>query len=115
MLPVHPPLPTAWSFPFHPETGNHTSILISELFVGVTVAVTRQNAGKSWATSRAGDPAGTACARVIVVSESFNDARLSHGAVACAATFNRSATAAVNMIAVTLRQKTGCVNIIEAP
>src|SRR5215475_4224434 len=51
MLPAHAPLPTASSFPFHApspeaEAGNHTSILMSESPDGVSVAATRQNAGR---------------------------------------------------------------------
>src|SRR5687768_9906073 len=45
MLPAQPPLPTAWNFPFQPDAGNHTSILISESVLGVSVAATRQNSG----------------------------------------------------------------------
>ena len=44
--PCHAPLPTAWNLPFQPEMGNHTSILMSESLEGVSVAATRQNAGR---------------------------------------------------------------------
>ena len=54
-LPFHPPLPTAWNFPFQPEEGSHTSTLMSESLDGVSVAVTRQNAG-SLANTVAGPP-----------------------------------------------------------
>src|SRR5580658_7105714 len=47
MTPAHPPLPTAWNFPFHPEAGSQTSILMSESSLGFKVAATRQNAGRS--------------------------------------------------------------------
>src|SRR5690348_176500 len=56
MLPVQPPLPTAWKRPFQaglPDApsargnGSHTSILISESRDGVSVAATRQNAGSA--------------------------------------------------------------------
>src|SRR5690349_5582487 len=43
--PAHPPPPTAWYLPFHPEAGSQTSALMSESLVGVSVARTRQNAG----------------------------------------------------------------------
>src|SRR5262245_57457330 len=56
MLPVQPPLPTAWNFPFQPDAGSHTSILMSESADGVSVAAMRQNAG-SFANTAAG-PAG---------------------------------------------------------
>src|SRR6187399_128101 len=46
MLPAQPPLPTPWSLPFHPETGSHTSILMSESLDGLSVAVTRHIAGR---------------------------------------------------------------------
>src|SRR6184192_2874354 len=45
MLPAHPPFPTAWSLPFHPDAGIQTSILMSESIDGAIVAATRQNAG----------------------------------------------------------------------
>src|SRR3954470_5162258 len=45
MAPPNPPLPAACIFPFHPVSGSHTSIRISESDVGVNCAVTRQNAG----------------------------------------------------------------------
>ena len=61
MLPAHPPLPTAWNFPFHPDAGSQTSILMSESLDGVSVAATRQNAG-SVANTR-GCCGGTALTR----------------------------------------------------
>src|SRR5688572_27043422 len=85
MLPFHPPLPTAWNLPFQPAAGSHTSILMSDSFVGVSVAATRQNAGRSakalapprppgWVNA----PAATGCAIVTVPLVSFAVARLSH-------------------------------------
>ena len=47
IAPSQPPLPTAWNLPFQPSAGSQTSIRISESGVGVSVAVTRQNAGRS--------------------------------------------------------------------
>src|ERR1700722_949017 len=90
MDPAHPPLPTAWSFPFHPAAGSHISIWMSESLVGLSVAATRQNAGRSLsATAGAGvppnvlpggmnSPAATGCASVMVVPGSASEARLSH-------------------------------------
>src|SRR6186713_3271061 len=45
MVPAHPPLPTAWNFPFQRDEGSQISTLISESIDGVSVAATRQNAG----------------------------------------------------------------------
>ena len=47
MTPAHPPPPTAWYLPFHPDAGSQTSALMSESALGVSVAETRQNAGAS--------------------------------------------------------------------
>jgi len=46
MEPPQPPLPTARNLPFHPVTGSHTSIPISESLVGLSVAATRQKGGR---------------------------------------------------------------------
>ncbi len=59
---------------------------MSESLDGFSVAATRQNAGKLISVALNGvvnEPAGTACAIVIVVFGSESDARLSHVA-ACA-------------------------------
>src|SRR5437867_3023281 len=45
MTPAHPPLPTAWNFPFQFSAGSHTSIAISESADGRSTAATRQCAG----------------------------------------------------------------------
>jgi hypothetical protein len=42
IAPLKAPLPTAWNLPFQPVAGSHTSILMSESLVGVSVAATRQ-------------------------------------------------------------------------
>ena len=84
--PAHPPFPTAWYFPFHPDAGSHTSTLMSESDVGLIVAATRQKAGSVlYACPPPPPPAGgenapaaTDCAIVIVVSGSFSADRLSH-------------------------------------
>src|ERR1700721_220631 len=46
MEPPQPPLPTARNLPFHPATGSHTSIPISESLVGLSIAATRQKGGR---------------------------------------------------------------------
>jgi hypothetical protein len=80
------------NFPFQPDAGIQTSILMSESVDGFSVAATRQNAGRPLAacTKVAGAgvppaaigivnaPASTARASVIVVFGSASDARLSH-------------------------------------
>src|SRR5580698_9012702 len=85
MAPDHPPFPLATNFSFHPDTGSHTSILISESLDGLSVAATLQYAGVFPA-------AATSCARVIVVSGSFSEARLSHDAAQAATAPNVAAT-----------------------
>src|SRR5580692_794667 len=90
MLPAQAPLPTTSSFPFHPEAGIHTSILMSESLVGFSVAATRQMAGRSpkfggGAPGNAGTapagrvncPAATACAKVTLECGSARLAKLS--------------------------------------
>ena len=98
MLPFHPPFPTTSNFPFQLVAGIHTSIFMSESFVGFTVAAIRQNAGRSAncappprppPPAGAKAPAATACADVIVVSASFNAARLSQGAADAGTTLTR--------------------------
>src|SRR6478672_10497446 len=86
IAPFHAPLPTAWNLPFQFAAGSQTSILMSESADGVSVAATRQNAGRSVmafprpprppGTSNA--PAATGCAIVIFASGSVSEARLSH-------------------------------------
>src|SRR5205807_1800901 len=90
MTPAQPPLPTAWNFPFHPTAGSQTSILMSESDDGVSVAATRQKAGRRLNCSiaagpipgRVKPPAGTSWATVIEVSWSARDDRLSQDAAA---------------------------------
>src|SRR5262245_31581013 len=91
IVPAHPPLPTPWNFPFHPDVGSQTSILMSESLEGFNVAATRQNDGRArnaWIASGAGAvapggvggtnaPGSTVCASVIVVFGSTTDVRLS--------------------------------------
>src|SRR3954452_6935634 len=95
MVPAQPPFPTAWNFPFQPDAGSQISVLISESLLGVSVAVTRQNAGRL-ANGLAAPPrpcapvggtkapAATICAESILA---FGKARLisfSHEVAACA-------------------------------
>ena len=54
--PLQPPLPTIMNLPFQPVSGSHSSILMSESLLGVSVAAMRQCAGRS--TGRAAAPAG---------------------------------------------------------
>ena len=71
--------------PFHPDAGIHSSNLMSESFVGLISAATRQNAGKL-SSGRPGKlpglsgvnlPAASAFATVMVVLGSMSMARLS--------------------------------------
>src|ERR1051326_980290 len=88
MFPVHPPFPLASNLLFQPAAGIHTSILMSESGVGLSVAATRQNAGRSENLAAAcmpcalagatNAPACTACATVTVPSGTVMEARLSH-------------------------------------
>src|SRR6267142_403227 len=48
MVPPRPPLPTPSNFPFHPVVGIHTSTLMSEAGLGLSVTVTRQKDGRPW-------------------------------------------------------------------
>src|SRR5688572_23079152 len=104
MLPFHPPLPTACSFPFQPAIGSQTSILMSDSFVGVSVAATRQNAGRSASAAPPrppvcfSSPAATDTADVIVPLVSFAEDRLSHVAASAVLTARNSpAVAAISV------------------
>src|SRR5688572_15536919 len=107
MFPFQPPLPTAWNLPFQPEAGSQSSILMSDSLLGVSVAATRQNAGRSANAlppprpprPPAGGvkaPAATDCAAVTVAPVSLRAARLSHVAAeaGAASTIRTAATAA---------------------
>src|SRR4030095_14399341 len=86
---AHPPLPTAWNFPFHRDEGSQISILMSESADGVSVAATRENAGSDAYTRGTGGgappcravpggvnaPGATSCAIVILVLSSVRRAR----------------------------------------
>src|SRR5689334_4930892 len=100
MDPAKPPLPCPRYLPFQPVSGSHTSILMSESLAGLMVAVTRQNAGRFLADAAGtpepdggtNAPAATGCADVMVVSGSFNAARLSQVAARaeCAPAISRN-------------------------
>src|SRR2546423_1706127 len=85
MYPAKPPLPCPRYLPFQPVSGSHISILMSESLAGVMTVVTRQNAGRFLADAAdtpepdggTNAPAATGCADVMLVSGSFNAARLS--------------------------------------
>src|SRR5262245_41340974 len=73
------------NFPFHPEAGSHTSILMSESGLGLSMATTRQKAGSARnasaraAVGGANAPASTGAANVIVTFGSPSVAKPSHG------------------------------------
>src|SRR5687768_2567610 len=98
MLPFHPPLPTVRNLPFQ-LAGSHSSILMSDSLVGISVAATRQKAGRSAIGApprppRPGAvnvPAATVCAAVMVTFGSFADDRLSQVAAAAGAALMASA------------------------
>src|SRR5262249_58608712 len=90
LFPPPPPLPTAWNFPFQARAGSQTSILMSESGEGLTVAATRQKAGRRLNCCVAAGlipgtvkpPAGTIWAKVIEVFGSFRDDNFSHDGAA---------------------------------
>src|SRR5262245_45596086 len=85
MTPWNPPPPVPRNRPFHVLSGSHTSILIEESGVGVSVAVTRQNAGRplivctglELGTTKT--PLVLSVADVIVVFSRVTDCRAVHG------------------------------------
>src|SRR5437764_10411954 len=85
------------NFPFQFSSGSQTSILISDSFVGVRVAVTRQNSGRVFITALARSlapgavnaAAATVRAEVIAVFGSLTAARLSQETAAAAAEISR--------------------------
>src|SRR5437016_10883239 len=85
MTPWNPPPPVPRNRPFHLVSGSHTSILIEESEVGVSVAVTRQNAGSPVSVVGGLEPGTTktplvlSVADVIVVCSRVSDCRLVHG------------------------------------
>src|SRR5262245_28616333 len=101
IVPAHPPLPTASNFPFQPDCGNHSSILMSESELGVSVAVTGQNAGRvanapaplplPAPAGGTNAPAATTAAEVTFAFVSFMPARDSHGVAAQTFTCKRIA------------------------
>src|SRR6476659_2029758 len=97
IVPLQPPLPTACSLPFQPSSGSQTSILISESFVGLSAAATRQKPGRSRPCGCFTDPAGCASAAVMLVAGSFKDARLSQDTAGASCAFKNAARANGNM------------------
>src|SRR6516225_12473309 len=85
MMPWNPPPPVPRNRPFQRVSGNHTSILIEESDVGVSVAVTRQNAGSpgivcgGLVLGTTKTPVVLSTADVIVVFSRDKDSRLVHG------------------------------------
>src|SRR5437588_345200 len=110
-MPRNTPAAVGCSRPFQLATGIQNSALISESLDGLSVAVTRQNAGRSFATGGgppkgatpcggAGGvnfPASTIAAEVIVAAGSEKDARLWQLA-AIAGTMEASTTTDFNRI-----------------
>src|SRR5215471_1666765 len=84
-MPWNPPPPVPRNRPFHVVSGSHISTLIEESDVGVSVAVTRQNAGSpvivcggvEFGTTKM--PVVLSVADVIVVCSRPRDCRLVHG------------------------------------
>src|SRR5215471_6232060 len=85
MMPWNPPPPVPRNRPFQLVSGSQASILIRESDVGVSVAVTRQNAGRPAKVCGGLEPGTTntplvlSVAEVIVVCSSCSDCRLVHG------------------------------------
>src|ERR1700756_3682439 len=85
MTPWKPPPPVPRNRPFQVVSGSQISILIDESAVGVSVAVTRQNAGNGASVCAGLEPGTTklpvrlSAADVIKVCSSCNDCRLVHG------------------------------------
>src|SRR4051812_30545125 len=104
MTPWKPPPPVPRNLPFHVVLGSQTSILMAESLIGVSVAVTRQKAGRP--LSVAGGvvgvtktPVSLSAADVIVVCCSCRPARFVQGVAAAGAAAStaqaNSATAAL--------------------
>src|ERR1700745_3195775 len=70
MTPAVPPLPTSWYLPFQPVVGSHTSNCTE----GLVTPTTRQIGNAIVPTGFGLAPAGSSCARVIVVSGSASAA-----------------------------------------
>src|SRR5687767_5263314 len=126
MLPFQPPLPVAWNLPFQPAAGSQTSILMSESADGLSVAATRQNAGRSVncappprpvaaappprpPAGGVNAPAGTSCAIVIVASVSFREESASHD---CATAVLALRTTRERKIATAARPKGRALRVI---
>src|SRR5688572_23215193 len=97
MVPAKPPLPTTCSLPFQFMRGSHTSDLMSDLGVGLSVSDTRQAAETSWT-------------RVTVIAGVESDVRLSHVA-AC----DSAGTASRTRTTLTARATFKIRGIVETP
>src|SRR5215467_794497 len=97
MAPAHPPLPTAWNFPFQPSAGIQISTLMSESLVGVSVAVMRQNSGNF--SNCANDPEPTTADESIFASGNTKSVKTPHDPAADAATGTTSTTTNANNLA----------------
>src|SRR4051794_34298763 len=100
MVPANAPFPTTSSLPFHPLTGSHTSILMSDRGDRLSVAATRQNAGSIAnglvapgppvrPAGALNSPAPTVCVIVIVVVGDESDVSVSQVAADASAGTNR--------------------------
>src|SRR5580704_11047407 len=82
MVPSQPPLPTARYLPFQPLSGSQTSMPISESWVGLSFAVTRQNPGSpeilSVVSGMVKPPSGTTSLRVMETPGEADCERLAH-------------------------------------
>src|SRR6267378_575624 len=90
MMPWKPPPPVPRNLLFHVVLGSQTSILIAESLIGVSVAVTRQKAGRpvsvvGGVVGATKVPVSLSCADVMVVWVSCRPARLVHGVAAAGA------------------------------
>ena len=112
LRPPSPPFPVPRNLPFQlAAAGSQSSIRMSESLEGVSVACTRQNAGRSlkFAGPRppagaTNDPALTVCAIVIFVFGSESDDRLSHVAALETAGANAVIDASTRIRAVMMRR-----------
>src|ERR671931_1130594 len=66
MTPAVPPLPTSWNLPFQPEVGSQTS----NFTAGLVTPTTRQIGSATVPTGVGFAPAGSSCAKLMVVSGS---------------------------------------------
>src|SRR5689334_5998355 len=103
MLPLNAPLPTAWSLPFQPRSGSHTSTLMSESADGRSVNATRQAAAATVtdAPSALKEPGEISVALAIVAFATCREVIDAHRFESCAEAV--SATAAQAALATSVR------------